>query len=88
MKQRVIVDMNKLNPPNERAVLAKGDDYVEFAWNASERGVRVTQGNRPHWHFADEWDRCHTVNMTRPDARQHWIAYKRLGYRRETTDND
>ena len=73
-----------MNPPNERAVLAKDDAYIEFAWNPSERGVRVTQGNRSHWHYDDEWNGLHTVNMSRPDAREHWIAYKRLGYRRQS----
>ena len=75
-----------LNPPNERAILAKDDDYVEFVWNPSEHGVRVTQGNSSHWHYDDKWDGCHTVNMSRPDARQHWIAYKRMGYRPQATN--
>ncbi len=85
MKQRVIIDMSKpLNPPNEQVILVKDGHYIEFAWNPSERGVRVTEGlGDSKWHYDIEWDRLSTFDMTRPDARQHWIAYKRLGYRRE-----
>ena len=73
--------MNTMNLPNEQVVLAKDDAYVEFAWNPSERGVRVTQALGPN---DIEWDRLHTINMSRPDAREHWIEYKRLGYRRQS----
>jgi len=72
------------NPPNERAILAKDDAYVEFAWNPSELGVRLTKGIRQTY---IGWDRYNMVDMSKPDARQHWIAYKRLGYRR-TSLND
>lgn len=79
--KRVILDMN---PPNERAVLAKDDAYIEFAWNPSERGVRVTKGIGDSWHFIDiDWDRLETQDMTKIDAREHWIAFKRLGYQRQ-----
>ena len=70
-----------MNPPNEQVVLAKDDAYVEFAWNPSERGVRVTKGVRD---ATLDVDRHNMVDMSKPDAREHWIAYKRLGYRRQS----
>jgi len=71
-----------LNPPNERAVLAKDDDYVEFVWNPSEHGVKVTAGVLMKAAMWITWDKLGALVLKRQDARAHWRDFKRLGYHR------
>ena len=75
-----------MNPPNERAILFKGNELVEFLWNPSEHGVTVTEGHLnqvPGMGHGIEWNRQHGIVMKRENGRKAWRELKAQGYMRK-----